>query len=285
VLTWCCGLMAVAGALLCWPSRPARDRLVVLQRPAGPSAVAPPDMGWTGRWNRLRVGEPGLLVTAAGGALAGWAAAGAGGAVAGGLVAGTVRARWRAHCAERRGTAATAALAAGLALFTAELRAGAHPAVAAQRLAGDIDQAVECVFETIAAAARWSGDVAEALRRASHGRPALDEPLQRVAAAWALAEQHGIGLAEVLDAVRRDLDHRVRAAGRLAAALAGPRATAVVLAALPLVGLLLGQAVGAGPWRVLTSSVAGQALLVAGSGLVCVGVVWSARLVAKVAVP
>jgi tight adherence protein B len=87
----------------------------------------------------------------------------------------------------------------------------------------------------------------------------------------------------VLDAVRRDLDHRARAAGRLTAALAGPRATAAVLAALPLVGLLLGQAVGAAPWRVLTGSVAGQVLLVLGSGLACIGVIWSARLVGKVA--
>jgi tight adherence protein B len=272
VLTAWCGLMA--GALLCWPNRPARTRVAFLAAPAR-SRSGP----------KLPSRQPGLAATTAGAALLGWLVAGTGGAVAVALAAMTVITRWRARRRDQRRTAATAELAAGLALFAAELRAGVHPAVAAQRVAGDVGPSVAAVFETVAAAARLSGDVAGSLRRADRGSPVLAEPLDRMAAAWRLAEQHGIGLADVLDAVRRDLDHRVRAARRLTAALAGPRATAFVLAVLPVVGLLLGQAVGADPWQVLTGSVAGQVLLVAGSALVCLGVAWSARLVSRVAVP
>jgi tight adherence protein B len=58
-----------------------------------------------------------------------------------------------------------------------------------------------------------------------------------------------------------------------------------VLAGLPVLGLLLGQAVGADPWHVLTAHAAGQLLLVVGTGLVCAGLAWSARLVNKVAAP
>ncbi|MGH3529759.1 MAG: type II secretion system F family protein, partial [Pseudonocardiaceae bacterium] len=63
------------------------------------------------------------------------------------------------------------------------------------------------------------------------------------------------------------------------AQLAGPRATAAVLAGLPLLGLALGQAVGAAPLRVLCQTVVGQVLLVIGTAATCVGVLWSARLV------
>jgi tight adherence protein B len=72
----------------------------------------------------------------------------------------------------------------------------------------------------------------------------------------------------------------VRFAADVQARLAGPRATAAVLAGLPLLGLALGQAVGGAPVRVLGQTGVGQLLLVLGSCLACAGVLWSARLVA-----
>ena len=54
------------------------------------------------------------------------------------------------------------------------------------------------------------------------------------------------------------------------------------LAGLPLVGLLLGQALGARPWAVLTGTVLGQGLLVVGAVLVAAGLEWSAHLTARV---
>ena len=66
--------------------------------------------------------------------------------------------------------------------------------------------------------------------------------------------------------------------------LAGPRATATVLTALPVLGILLGELVGAGPLQVLRSGVLGQALVVAGVGLAAAGAAW-ARAVLRSAVP
>jgi tight adherence protein B len=268
----CC--FAVASALLCWPARLARARL---------ARLAPPASAW---WRlRFRPRRPGLAVAGAVGAVLGWLIAGGGGALGLALLTLTAATRWRARRAETAATAAMGELTAALGLLAAELRAGVHPAIAALRVAGDAGPAAAEVLATIEGAARLSGDVAGAMRRSASRSPALAEPIGRLAAAWRLAEQHGIGLADVLDAVRRDLDHRVRAARRLAAALAGPRATSLVLAVLPLLGLLLGQAVGAAPFRVLVGSAAGQVLLVVGSALVCTGVTWSARLVSRAAAP
>lgn len=62
-------------------------------------------------------------------------------------------------------------------------------------------------------------------------------------------------------------------------ALAAPRATARVLTALPLIGLGLGQAMGADPVRVLLGT--GPGRLAAVVGIVCavLGVLWTRRLV------
>ncbi|GGM64997.1 hypothetical protein GCM10012275_39390 [Longimycelium tulufanense] len=63
--------------------------------------------------------------------------------------------------------------------------------------------------------------------------------------------------------------------------MAGPRATAAVLAALPLLGLLLGEAIGAGPWHILSETAPGQILLAIGACLACAGLIWTAHLTGK----
>ena len=271
MLSWWVPL-ALSAAVLCWPYRPGRARVLTLTGP---------------RPRRMTVvaRRPGVAVAAGAAACLGLAVAGPAGAVAAAVAAGTTVARWRSRRRAARSVAATADLAGALGLLAAELRAGAHPAVAAERVAADAGAAATAVLGTIAATARLCGDVAAALRRESCTTAGLERPLAQLAAAWTLAQRHGIPLADVLDAVRGDLDHRVRANRRLHAALAGPRATAAVLAALPVLGLLLGQAVGAHPWRVLTGGEAGQVLLLVGSVLICAGLAWSGRLVAKAAAP
>jgi tight adherence protein B len=108
--------------------------------------------------------------------------------------------------------------------------------------------------------------------------------LRRVAAAWALAERHGVPLAELLAAVHTDLRWRVAHAGRVRAQLAGPRATAAVLTALPVLGILLGELVGAGPLAVLRSGALGQLLVVVGVGLTLAGAAWAGQILRR-AVP
>jgi tight adherence protein B len=85
----------------------------------------------------------------------------------------------------------------------------------------------------------------------------------------------------VATAVEDDLRARVRHRAELRAATAGPRASAAVLAGLPVLGLLMGSGVGADPWHVLTTTGTGQVLLVAGVALEAAGLVWSRRLVLR----
>jgi tight adherence protein B len=196
------------------------------------------------------------------------------------MVTGTVTTRWRANRNRRRAATAATSLSDALGVLVAELHAGAHPADAVQAAAdtqtgGPAD--VVRALGSAAAAARLGGDVPAVLRSAAPDH--LRSWLNRLALAWALADRYGIPLAELLDAIRGDTEHRARFNTEVQARLAGPRATAMMLAGLPLLGLALGQALGAAPGRVLCQTPVGQVLLVIGTGLACAGVQWSARLV------
>jgi tight adherence protein B len=263
-------LVLVAAALVCWPPPRVALRLTGRERP--PSGL-------------LRLSAParrrGLLLPGAG--LAGALLAGPGGAVAALVLAATLHRHRRAARAERERASATAGLAEALASFAAEVRAGAPPAGAAAAAGTDAHPAAARVMALVGATAHLGGDVPAALRAARSREPAAAEHLDRLAGAWALAEQHGIALAGPAGAVAEDLRARARAAGGLRARLAGPRATAAVLAGLPVLGVLLGEGIGARPTAVLTGGVVGQVLLVVGVGLVCAGLAWTERIVAGVA--
>ncbi|MFD1050398.1 type II secretion system F family protein, partial [Kibdelosporangium lantanae] len=113
-------------------------------------------------------------------------------------------------------------------------------------------------------------------------RTVTDPLLADTVHAWALADRHGLPLADVLTAVVRDLEQRARFARQVQARMAGPRASATVLAYMPLTGVGLGEMMGAHPLRVLSGTTLGQVLLVVGVGLVCAGVLWSAKLTRQV---
>jgi tight adherence protein B len=128
----------------------------------------------------------------------------------------------------------------------------------------------------VVVAGQLGGDVPAAWRRAScvpggHG-------LLAVGAAWAVAESTGAGLVEVLDPVVAGL--RAQAAGRrsIDVALAGARATASLLAGLPLIGLAMGAGLGASPVDFLLDTPLGRWCLVVGLGLELVGLTWTERL-------
>ena len=260
-----------AAALLCWPAPSAPLRLRGHSRGAG-----------TGGLRRL----PGLarrrLVLLPGAAVLGLAIAGPGGALAALVLAATLHRHRTAARAEREHTAATAGLAEALSSFAAEIRAGAPPAAAAASAGADAHPAAARVMTLLGATAQLGGDVPAALRAARSREPAVAAHLDRLAGAWALADRHGIALAGPAGAVAHDLRARARMAGGLKARLAGPRATAAVLGGLPVLGLLLGEGIGARPWAVLTGGLVGQVLLVVGVGLVCAGLAWTERIVAGV---
>ena len=128
--------------------------------------------------------------------------------------------------------------------------------------------------------------LARAIRAPDLGRPGREEPqlgdaLDRIAAAVRLSGRTGCSLAAVAGAVEDDLRARHRQRIELRSAVAAPRASAALLAGLPVLGLAMGSGVGADPWGVLTGTSVGQALLVAGVALEAGGLAWSRRLVAR----
>ncbi|PNG16116.1 hypothetical protein C1J00_43780, partial [Streptomyces cahuitamycinicus] len=158
---------------------------------------------------------------------------------------------------ERRADAVVALCGA----LAGEVRAGRQPGEALLRSARDCGGLADAQA-TVLAAARFGGDVPDALATAA--RQAGAEGLRGLAACWRVAVDQGAGLAAGLDrlaaALRAERDQR----SDLRAQLAGARATAVMLAGLPALGLLIGTALGAEPLHVLLHTGAGLGCLTAG---------------------
>ncbi len=260
-------LVSLAAALICVNGRVGRARLTAL-RPRPSHRVRP----------QLWRAAPAVLA-----GLAGFAVAGAGGAATGLLVMVTVRRRRRARRAAAAAGVAAEQLADALRRITDELRAGSHPAAALAGWDADGPLAAE-ILAPAAAAARLGDDVPEALRRAAAARPEISSDVTRVAGIWALAQRHGIPLAELLAGAQEDLRWRVGFTRTVRAQLAGPRATATVLVGLPVLGIGLGQLVGADLVAVLRGGTLGQLLLVLGVTLLAAGSAWTERIL-RSAVP
>ncbi|MDT0308414.1 type II secretion system F family protein [Streptomyces sp. DSM 44917] len=181
---------------------------------------------------------------------------------------------WRRRRAEREAEARREAVIAFCAALAAEVRAG-RPA--AEALSGADGQALGAAAAGVRAAARYGGDVPSALRAAA-ARPGA-EGLCGVAACWAVAVDGGASLAAGLERVAEALRAEREQREELRAQLAGPRATALVLAGLPVFGLLLGAGMGVQPLRVLLSTPVGLGCLLAGAALEWAGIAWVAAIV------
>ena len=184
---------------------------------------------------------------------------------------------------QRTRQSSSEALITGLTGVVAELKAGAPAPQAAANAATDCPPPASDVLKAIAATANLGGDVTRTLHDLAPEHPHLALP--QLARAWQVSTRHGVPLAEVLDATRQDLTQRAAFTRQLESQLAGPRASAAVLAALPLLGLLLGQASGAEPAHVLLATAPGQTLLVLGALLTATGLRWTTRLTTKAAHP
>jgi tight adherence protein B len=109
--------------------------------------------------------------------------------------------------------------------------------------------------------------------------------LSLVAAAWRLSETTGAPLASAVDrAVRGLLDARARR-GKVAVAVAGPRATVTVLTLLPLTGPLFGLACGIDPVALYLGSPIATGCAALGLALVWLGRVWCTRMVRRAVRP
>jgi tight adherence protein B len=173
-----------------------------------------------------------------------------------------------------------AGLADGLGALTAELRAGRalEPATAAAVAAcGD-----EGSGPALARAVRVPMAGADRSAPAAGREDAVASAVERISAAVRLSSRTGCSLADVLAAVHEDLRIRRSRQQELGAVIAAPRASAMLLAGLPLLGLAMGSGIGADPWHVLTATGAGQLLLVLGVAFELAGLAWSRALVRRV---
>jgi tight adherence protein B len=124
---------------------------------------------------------------------------------------------------------------------------------------------------------------AEAIRGPVVGEPA-GAVVGRVAAAVALAEASGAPLAEVLDRLDTHLRGVDRARATASAQAAGARASALLLAAMPVAGVGLGAVVGVDSASVLLHTPLGSACLATAVILQLAGLAWAGRL-SRVEVP
>jgi tight adherence protein B len=267
---------AAAAVLLLALPRPAVLRLHEVLA-AQPSAVPVPSVlldraGGLRRWGP-RLVVPTVLV----GAVVAVGVVTALLVLSGGLVG---RRWWRSRTRARAVEAERRAVVEACSVLAAELRAGRTAAEALGAAAGVAVGPSQVVLQSGAASAALGGDVAGALAAVPSGS-AVGGVLRSLAACWSVCSATGSGLAAAVDRLEEGLraDEVLRQA--LAAELAGPRATAGLLAVLPVVGLVLAGALGADPLHVLLHTPLGLVCLVAGIGLDALGVLWTQRLVRR----
>jgi tight adherence protein B len=182
-----------------------------------------------------------------------------------------VQRRRVARAAERRADQVLAVCEA----LTSDLAAGQPPLVSLERVASEWPE-----LAPAAVAARMGADVPAVLRDLA-GRPGAGQ-LRTLAATWHVAHATGAGLAAAIaqaaEAIRTDR----RTVRLVAAELAAARATARVLAVLPLGVLLLGAGIGGDPVGFLTGSLPGLVCLALGLALSFAGLLWLERIADRV---
>ncbi len=259
-------LLAAAVVLLGW-GPPREPTTSARSWGRAPTAARRGALGFT-RWRLPVVMLTGLVAVAV---AAGVAAPGT--VLAAGLLALTVVAERRRTRRRRHRDRARERVDEALVLLAAELAAGRSPP---QALVAAAEAAPEALAEP-ARLASLGGDPVPGLRvAASH--PGAGG-LGGVAAAWRVAVEGGAPLSVVLHRVRLTVEADAAAAREAAEQVAPVRATARVLAVLPVLGLALGGAVGVDSVSLLIGTAWGQACLLLATVLVGGGLLWVGALV------
>ena len=200
-----------------------------------------------------------------------------GAAVAVGLAL-LARRAWHARAKAKEHAAERASAAEAMTVLAGELRAGRTPVEALRRAAAVAVGPVRDGLDGAATAAAFGGVPAEALRLAAE-RSAVPEVLNGLAVCWTVCQGTGSSLAGAVDRLEEGLREDALRRQEVAAELAGPRSTALMLAVLPVVGLLMGMGMGAHPLHVLLHTKVGNGCLVLGVALDLAGVWVTGRLV------
>lgn len=260
---------AASIAVLLAPVRGGRLRHVLPANSGGASYAGRSSLAWlvsAGHQPRTAALVAALVAVPLAGPVAGLAAA-----VGAALLA-------RALARHREGARQAAVLAAvtrSVAGFAAELRAGRPPVEALDAVARTAPAAVAAPLRAAARSAALGADATAALEISGATIPALG----RLAACWRVSARSGAGLADVADALAEDLRASIRRRRELAVEVAASKATARLLACLPLVGLALGGSLGARPVHFLLHTPIGAAVLTGGLLFDVLGLLWIDRLV------
>jgi tight adherence protein B len=274
--------LATGVAILCWPVPSVAERrlsALVASGRLGRTADAGESAGPRPRPDAELFSRPAFAAAVAG--MIGAAAAlryGPGIGLASAVVPVVAWRLLRTRALRRRQAARDRALHAALALVCAELAAGSRTD-AALRAAAEVSGPFEGAFTAAARAITEASDPAAALV-AAHATE-----LRPVTAALEVALRCGAPIADVLGRARSDVADRIATARELASAVSGARASAVMLAALPVLGVAMGVGLGAAPLQVLFGTAAGHALLAVGAVLTGAGVLWTERLISAVEHP
>jgi tight adherence protein B len=106
--------------------------------------------------------------------------------------------------------------------------------------------------------------------------------LAAVAVCWRLADATGAGLADALDRVGEAMRQEHEVTSEAQGQLSSTRATAVLLATLPIAAIAMGSVLGGDPLAVLLGSTVGLICLTAGLVLSALGWWWIAKQIANV---
>lgn len=198
------------------------------------------------------------------------------GAVAGGLVAVVAHAWWQRRRAAATAAAVRRALPDVLRLLAAEMHAGAAPADALTAAATAAPPELAAHLGTVAAGAGLGIAVADSMIPP----PAGADGLHALAAYWRVSADAGAGLADGVQRLAGGLAAEERCRAELDAQLAGPRASAAVLAGLPVVAMAMAAGLGASPLEFFATP-AGTACLLVGGALDAAGLWWTRALATR----
>ncbi|MFN8075329.1 MAG: hypothetical protein U0Q15_07920 [Kineosporiaceae bacterium] len=192
--------------------------------------------------------------------------------------------REHAPAGRARGRPADGGSAAFLAAFAGLLACGVAEAPALTAVASTM--APTCPPARAVGARLHPGAPPTDAVRAAAEDPGLG-PRDRLALGWLaevllVAHPLGLPLVDLLTGLAEEVAAEEGDHAQAQAAAAGPRASALVLSAMPLGALALGAALGAHPWAVLVGTGVGRACLVLGGLAWGLGFWWMRRIVAAV---
>jgi tight adherence protein B len=261
VIVWLTAVLAATAVMFSRPRQPWQRLTPADQGGAAPSSSRVTARGW-------------LLAALAGSAMIALHLPIVLAAVAGVVPPAVMWLRERRRSAARRVARETAVVEVTFAL-AAELRAGR---TTREALAATAETAGP--LRSVLAAAAASVDVggsASAELEAGADLPGA-ERLRTIAATWRVTEAAGGRVALVLERLGEAMDREDALRREMQAAMAAPQATMMMLAALPLVGLGLGEAIGANPLHLLIYKPLGWGLLAGAAIFDTAGILISKRI-------